>query len=189
MNLATSSADSRAGGSAPRRTRARRGAGVPHRARDAEAHRRRSEPRRRSHPGAGALRPGTPRRRPVSRRARHHVVDDLTRDIVYAFRTFRRAPLAALTVVATVALGLGLVAVVFTVYTLMFLRVDAVRSPGELFAVELARSADSGTDESVSLARPDYDAMRRETSVFTDRPRCWTEARRTSTGVSRGHFS
>jgi predicted permease len=96
------------------------------------------------------------------------VIDNLTRDIVYAFRTFRRAPLAALTIVATVALGLGLVAVVFTVYTLFFLRVDAVRSPGELFAVELERSTDSGTDEHVSLARPEYDAMRRETSVFTD---------------------
>jgi len=96
------------------------------------------------------------------------VIDDLTRDIVYAFRTFRRAPLAALTIAATVALGLGLVAVVFTVYTLFFLRVDAVRSPGELFAVELERSTDSGTDERVSLARPEYDAMRRETSAFTD---------------------
>ena len=58
-------------GSAPRRTRARRGARVPHRARDAEAHRRRSEPRRRSRPGAGALRPGAAGRRPVPRRARH----------------------------------------------------------------------------------------------------------------------
>ena len=96
------------------------------------------------------------------------VIDNLTRDIVYAFRTFRRAPLAALTIVATVALGLGLVAVVFTVYTLFFLRVDAVRNPGELFAVELMRSTDSGTDEHVPLARPEYDAMRRETSVFTD---------------------
>ena len=36
-------------------------------------------------------------------------VDDLARDILYAFRTFRRAPLAALTIVATVGLGLGLV--------------------------------------------------------------------------------
>ena len=96
------------------------------------------------------------------------VIENLTRDVIYAFRTFRRAPLAALTIVATVALGLGLVAVVFTVYTLFFLRADAVRSPGELFAVELERSTDSGTDEHVSLARPEYDAMRRETSVFTD---------------------
>jgi predicted permease len=96
------------------------------------------------------------------------VVDNLTRDIVYAFRTFRRAPLAALTIVATVALGLGVVAVVFTVYTLFFLRVDAVRSPDELFAVELMRSTDSGEEEQVPLARPEYDALRRETSVFAD---------------------
>jgi predicted permease len=96
-------------------------------------------------------------------------VDDLTRDVLYAFRTFRRAPLAALTVIATVAFGLGLVAVVFTVYNFLFLRVDAVRSPGELFAVKLWRPADSGTDDkAVSVARPDYEAMRGETGVFTD---------------------
>ena len=92
----------------------------------------------------------------------------MTRDIVYAFRTFRRAPLAALTIVATVALGLGVVAVVFTVYTLFFLRVDAVRSPDELFAVELLRSTDSGEEEQVPFARPEYDALRRETTVFAD---------------------
>src|SRR5918995_1633691 len=57
------------------------------------------------------------------------VVDDLTRDVLYAFRTFRRAPLAALTIVATVALGLGLVTAVFAVYGIFMLRVDAVRNP------------------------------------------------------------
>jgi len=95
-------------------------------------------------------------------------VDDLTRDVLYAFRTFRRAPLAALTIVATVALGLGLVAVVFTVYNFLFLRVDAVRSPDELFAVELTRWTDPGMNDAVPFARPDYEAMRRETTVFTD---------------------
>ena len=96
------------------------------------------------------------------------IVDDLIRDIQYAFRTFRRAPLAALTIVTTVALGLGLVAVVFTIYTLLFLRVDAVRDPGELFGVTLTRFPEPATDERVSFARSDYEAMRRETSVFTD---------------------
>lgn len=38
------------------------------------------------------------------------LIDDCVRDVLYAFRTFRRAPLAALTIVTTVALGLGLVA-------------------------------------------------------------------------------
>ena len=95
------------------------------------------------------------------------VVDDLKRDIGYAFRTFRRAPLAALTIVATVALGLGLVAVVFTVYNMFFLRVDAVRSPGELFAVEQLTGRDDAV-ERIPFTRPDYDALRRETGVFTD---------------------
>jgi predicted permease len=95
------------------------------------------------------------------------VVDDLRRDVGYAFRTFRRAPLAALTIVATVALGLGLVAVVFTIYNMFFLRVDAVRSPGELFAVRRLTSGDAA-NEGMPFTRPDYDALRRETDVFTD---------------------
>jgi predicted permease len=94
------------------------------------------------------------------------LVDDLVRDILYAFRTFHRAPLAALTIVATVGLGLGLVAAVFAVYSMIFLRVDAVRSPGELFAVE--RATGPGADASLPLTRPEYEALRRETSVFTD---------------------
>ena len=93
-------------------------------------------------------------------------VDTLARDIRYAFRTFRRAPLAAFTIVATVALGLGLVTVVFTFYNNFFLRVDAVRNPGELFAVE--RPTKPGVDAWLPFTRREYDAMRRETSVFTD---------------------
>jgi predicted permease len=95
-------------------------------------------------------------------------VDDLARDIPYALRTFRRAPLATLTIVATVALGLGLVAVVFTVYNFFFLRADAVRSPGELFAVKLEQRIGPDNQPDVVFTRSDYDAMRRETSVFTD---------------------
>src|SRR4029079_14085890 len=93
------------------------------------------------------------------------VVEDLTRDVVYALRAFRRAPLAAFTIIATVALGLGLVTSVFTIYNTVLLRADAVRNPDELFVVE-PRLALSG--EPVPLTRADYEAMRRETSVFTD---------------------
>ena len=56
--------------------------------------------------------------------------DTLAQDVRYAFRTFRRAPLAALTVVATVAVGLGLVAVVFTFYNALFLRAGRRAEPG-----------------------------------------------------------
>ena len=41
-------------------------------------------------------------------------------------------PLAAFTVVMTVARGLGLLAVVFTFFNAFVFRVDAVRNPGEL---------------------------------------------------------
>jgi predicted permease len=93
------------------------------------------------------------------------LVDTLTGDVIYAFRTFRRAPLAALTIVMTVALGLGLVTVVFTAYSTFFLRVDAVRNPGELFGVE--RLTAPGSQTQVPFTRADYEAMRRETSLST----------------------
>ena len=120
------------------------------------------------------------------------VVDDLARDVLYAFRTFRRAPLAALTIVATVALGLGLIAVVFTFYNIAFLRVDAVRSPGELFAVERPTGAD--TDARLPFTRAEYEAMRRETSVFVDsvamvRPvRTRIDGRLLTAGLVTGNF-
>ena len=66
------------------------------------------------------------------------------------------------------ALGLGLVAVVFTVYNILFLSVDAVRRPGELFAVELEQRIAPDNEPDVVVTRSDYDAMRRETSVFSD---------------------
>src|SRR5687767_14854238 len=50
------------------------------------------------------------------------LIDDLARDILYAFRTFRRAPLAALTIVGTIAIGLGLVAAVFAFYSVFSFR-------------------------------------------------------------------
>jgi len=93
------------------------------------------------------------------------LLSDLTRDIVYAFRTFHRAPLAALTIVATVALGLGLVTAVFTIYNMILFRADAVRNPEELFAVEQRRALSA---ERMPLTRADYEALRRETSVFSN---------------------
>ena len=119
-------------------------------------------------------------------------VDDLARDVLYAFRTFRRAPLVALTIVATVALGLGLVTVVFTFYNFGFLRVDAVRNPGELFAV--ARPTAPGAEAWLRFTRRDYEAMRAETSVFTDlfatiRPvRARLDGRPVSSALVTGNF-
>jgi predicted permease len=118
--------------------------------------------------------------------------ETLVRDVLYAFRTFRRAPLVALTIVATVALGLGLITVVFTVYNIAFLRVDAVRSPGELFAV--VRPTAPGSKAYLRFTRREYETMRRETSVFTDlfatvRPvRARIEGRSVSSALVTGNF-
>ena len=119
-------------------------------------------------------------------------IDDLVRDITYAFRTFRRAPLVAFTIVGTVALGLGLVTVVFTFYNFGFLRVDAVRNPRELFAVE--RPVAPGALAWLPFARREYEALRRETSVLTDlvamiRPvRATIDGRQASFALVTGNF-
>ena len=86
-------------------------------------------------------------------------------DISYAFRTLRKAPLASLTIVVTVALGLGLVAAVFTLLNSFLFRVDNVPNIHEMFGVERPRTAEG---DLVPITRPVYDALRRETSVFTD---------------------
>jgi predicted permease len=119
-------------------------------------------------------------------------IDALARDVLYAFRTFRRAPLAALTIVATVGLGLGMVSVVFTMYSTIYLRTDAVRSPDELFAVK--RSTGPGPDASLPFTRREYEAMRRETSIFADavamlRPvPARIEGRRVTSDLVTGNF-
>jgi hypothetical protein len=92
--------------------------------------------------------------------------ETLARDVGYALRTFRRAPFVALTVVMTIALGLGVVTVAFTFFNAFFFQVDAVRNPDELFTVE--RLERPGSRNEVPFSRAEYEALRRETEVFTD---------------------
>ena len=90
----------------------------------------------------------------------------IARDIGFALRMLRRAPLAALTVVSTIALGLGLVTVAFTFFNAFFFRVDAVRNPEELFALE--RPTRPGAPSEGPFTLREYEALRRETDVFVD---------------------
>jgi predicted permease len=92
--------------------------------------------------------------------------EPLARDVSFALRTLRRAPLVALTVVSTIALGLGVVAVAFTFFNAFFFQVDAVRNPDELFAVE--RPERPGSRSEIPFTRLEYEELRRETDVFTD---------------------
>ena len=93
------------------------------------------------------------------------LLDDTIRDILYALRTFKRAPLVALTIVSTVALGLGLVAVAFTLLNALLYQVDAVPDVHEMFSVERTRTSDG---ERLPFTRAQFDALRRDTNVFTD---------------------
>jgi predicted permease len=93
------------------------------------------------------------------------VIDNTIRDVRYALRAFAKAPLPACTIVVTVAVGLGLVAVVFTVLNALIFRVDQVPDVGEMYAVERTWPANGDTSP---LTRPMFDAMRADTRVFTD---------------------
>ena len=72
--------------------------------------------------------------------------------------------MVALTIVTTVALGLSLVAAVFTLLNAGLFRVDDVRNPHELFAVTRQPSANA---EPERFTRTQYDALVRETAVFS----------------------
>ena len=93
------------------------------------------------------------------------LVDNTVRDVRFALRAFRRAPLTAFTIVATVAIGLGVVAVLFTILNMFLFRADAVPDISEMYGVE--RSPLANGDRSL-FTRPVFEALRRETSVFTD---------------------
>ncbi len=91
-------------------------------------------------------------------------LDDTMRDVRFALRSFRRAPLTACTVVATVAIGLGVVAALFTILNTFLFRVDNVPHVSEMYAVEM-RLPNGGR---LLFTPPRFEALRTETAVFTD---------------------
>ncbi|MDP3717751.1 MAG: ABC transporter permease [Acidobacteriota bacterium] len=91
--------------------------------------------------------------------------DNTIGDVQYALRSFRRTPLAAFTIVLTVAIGLGVVAVIFTILNAMLFRVDQVPDVRAFYAVERAQLSDGAGS---LFTRPRFEALRAETSVFTD---------------------
>lgn len=91
-------------------------------------------------------------------------IDNTIGDIQYALRSFRRTPLASLTIVVTVSFGLGVVALLFTILNTFLFRVDRVPNVGEMYAVERPQQAADGP---TLFTRPRFDALRAETQVFT----------------------
>jgi predicted permease len=92
-------------------------------------------------------------------------VDNTVRDVQFAFRSFARAPLASLTIVVTVSLGLGVVAVLFTILNTFVFRVDNVPGVDQLYKVERQNTPD---DVQTIFTRPSFEALRAETNAFSD---------------------
>ncbi len=90
-------------------------------------------------------------------------IDNTVGDIQYALRTFRRAPLTSFTIVVTVAIGLGVVAVLFTILNTFLFRADQVPDVTAMYAIERPRLANGDRSP---FTRPRFEALRTETSVF-----------------------
>src|SRR5687767_14032348 len=70
-------------------------------------------------------------------------LEQLVQDLRYALRTLRRSPSFLATSVLTLAVGLGLITVTFTVVNAFVLRPFAIRDPGGLHKISWL-SQDSG---------------------------------------------
>jgi len=81
---------------------------------------------------------------------------DLARDLRYACRTLRREPLVALTIMATLAVGIGTNATIFSAVDAVFLRDAPVFDPDSL--VEVYTSSANNVYSSSSY--PDYFDLR-----------------------------
>src|SRR5262245_15637501 len=96
---------------------------------------------------------------------RECAVDSLWQDIRYAGRTLRRAPLYAVTVAATMGLGLGLLGSAFTLLNAYFIRPIDLPNPHALYALSWDTDAPAGNGMGMARERfslADYDALRSE---------------------------
>jgi predicted permease len=90
--------------------------------------------------------------------------ETLLQDLRYAVRSFRRAPAFALTVVGTIALGLGLNTAVFTIFSTYVLKPFDIRDPYSLY--EIGWISNSGVAPRFTWL--EYDALTRDQSVFSE---------------------
>jgi putative ABC transport system permease protein len=72
-------------------------------------------------------------------------VTTIWNDLRYAFRQLRKSPGFALTAVLTLALGIGVNAAVFTVFSKVLLHTMPVQKPGELVMLEAHSQYDTGS--------------------------------------------
>lgn len=92
------------------------------------------------------------------------LIEDSLADVRYALRTFRRSPTFVLTVVATIALALGVNAALFTFFNAYVLRPVAVRDPYSLYRYTWTN--ESGVGHSFSW--PEFEAFRDGNPAFSE---------------------
>jgi len=91
-------------------------------------------------------------------------LERLGQDARYAWRSFRRAPAFALTIVGTIALALGLNTMAFTIFDAYVLRPVAVRDPTSLYQVAWRDRAGS----SRAFTWREYQALRTDRSALAE---------------------
>jgi len=95
-------------------------------------------------------------------------LEDFLRDVRFGLRGLRNSPGFALSVIGTLALGLGSIAVVFSFYNGMVLRPFAVRDPYSLYAfVGYGSSQGQNTSINGVFTRKEFLDFRRDNPVFS----------------------
>lgn len=90
------------------------------------------------------------------------LLEQLLQDLRYAWRNLRQSPAFLVTTVLTLAVGLGLVTVLFTVFNAYVLRPFAVRDPGTLYKLAVS-SPDGGT---TIFRWRDYEELQLRSDLF-----------------------
>ncbi|MGH9383163.1 MAG: ABC transporter permease [Vicinamibacterales bacterium] len=94
------------------------------------------------------------------------VAAGVTADVLYSLRGLGKQPSFPIAIIGTIAIGLGLVAAVFTVFNAFVFRADAVRDPSALVGVGWAPSG--GSSGRFLFTRRQYESLRAENHVFSD---------------------
>jgi predicted permease len=92
------------------------------------------------------------------------LIEDALADLRHALRSFRRTPIFVVTVVATIALPLGLITALFTIFNAYVLRPVAVNSPDTLY--QYTWTDRRGARHAFSWS--EFEAFRDDNPVFAD---------------------
>ncbi|HYU31613.1 MAG TPA: ABC transporter permease [Thermoanaerobaculia bacterium] len=98
-------------------------------------------------------------------------IEELSQDLGYAVRTFRRSPAFTLVAVLSLALGIGANTAIFSLINALLLRELPVRDPSRLVAVgnpTRVGSLSTGSVRNDIMSFPMYREIRDQNRVFTD---------------------